>query len=435
MIRCSLMIFMMILAVMPALASAEYRERLLAVIPAGTELETAKIVFSPDGSKAAFSVRSGNQFRVVFGDNVSKLYGQIRHLAISADGRYAAHNGMPYLQQEGNRQEYLVVNGLETGPYNSVCNPTVTPDSSTVVFEAEYGGKWRFAVSAAGFAGIKAETAVADMHFMPPVVSPDSRFVVSIQDQLEAGKYVRLVSTLEMRAVRSRVYDDISQIVYSLDRLRTAYVAKRKGKRFAVTSSFAGGDEHEGVPFDSIYGLGLSADGAHLAYGALRGEKHFHVVDELEHPAAFYYDGLPVFSRDGKTVAYRAMVDGKSFIAAKGKMISGYDDVSNPVLSSNGTILAFIGKKQGLGRVNVNGKESPAYEHIDTLQFTPDDRYLTFRATKADFYRMVIIDLEGKVVTEGSLFKEIWTPSFDETGRLGYGALHEREIWWKVLTL
>jgi hypothetical protein len=46
---------------------------------------------------------------------------------------------------------------------------------------------------------------------------------------------------------------------------------------------------------------------------------------------------------------------------------------------------------------------------------------------------MVIVDLQSNVVREGPLFEGIWVPSFDDAGRLGYGALAGREIWWKVL--
>jgi len=425
---------LILLALLPTVVCAGYREQRLGVVPQGYQLDTANIVFTADGSKVAFRVMQGEKVRVLFGDMVSKPYGHVRHVAISPDGRYVAHNGTP--EPKGHEHEqYLVVNGVETGPFTTVCNPTFTPDSGKVIFEAEHGGKWHHALAVIGATVIAAETGGADIHRMLPVISPDGRLVVSIQQQSEAKKSVRLVSTVEMREVRRREYDSITDIAYSADRLRTAYVARRRGETFVVTSSFAGGDEREGAPFDAIYGLVISDDGAHVAYSALRGEKYLHLIDARESPAAFFCEGLPVFSRDGRSVVYRAIVDGKSFIAFAGRMISGYDDVSKPALSADGSILAFVGETQGQWRINVNGKETPAYDHVDSLQFTPGDKYLAFRAQKDGNCRMVIVDLQGKVLHEGPQFVEIWKPSFDEAGRLGYGALAGNEIWWKVLNL
>jgi len=426
--------FLMLLTLLPTFVCAGYREQRLGVIPPGNQLDTANIVFTPDRNKVAFRAQFGDKVRVVLGDMVSKPYGHVRHVAISPDGRYVAHNGTP--DPKGHEHEqYLVVNGIETGPFTTVCNPTFTPDSSKVIFEAEYGGKWRHALAVIGSTIIAAETERADMHTMQPVISQDGRLIVSIQQHYEAKKSVRLVSTAQMREVHRREYDSISDIAYSADSLRTAYVARRRGKSFVVTSSFAGGDEQEGAPFDTIYGLAFSADGAHVAYGALRGGQHLHLLDSEERPAAFFYEGLPILSRDGKSVAYRAIVNGKSFIATSGRMISGYDDVSKPTLSADGSALAFVGEKQGKWRININGNETPDYDRVDALQFAPGDKHLAFRAKKGGLYQMVIVDLQGKVVREGPQFVEIWAPSFDEDGLLGYGALDGNEIWWKVFTL
>jgi hypothetical protein len=424
---------LILLILVPTIAWAGFKDQRLAVIPPWYQLDPSNVVFTPEGDKVAFAARLEDKVRVIFGDTLSKPYDHVRHISISPDGRSVTHNGTPVWQSG---VEYRVVNGVETGPFSAVCNPTFSPDSRKVAFEARHDGKWHHAISPAEATRAAAETGPADMHWMGPVFSPDGRLIVSIQRHNAENKSVRLVSTTELREVRRKEYDSISETVYSSDGLRTAYIARRKGRSFVVTSSFIGGNEREGALFDTIYGLAISADGAHVAYGAERGGKPFFVQDKKESSEGFLYGCLPpVFSRDGRTVAYKAIMGEKPFIVAAGKKTSQYDDVSIPALNDDGSVVTFGGLKEGKWRAIVNGKECPAYDYVDNVQFVPGGKHVAFRARTGEKYRMVIVDLQGKVVAEGPLFDAIWAPSFDEAGRLGYGALAGREIWWKVLVI
>lgn len=424
---------LILLILLPTITSAGFKEQRLAVIPPGYMLDNSNIVFTPDGSKVACAVRLGDAMRVVFGDRVGKLYQIVRDISISPDGRFVAHNGTPDLQRD---EEYRVVNGIETGPFQQVCNPTFSPDSRMVVFEAKSADKWRHAISAVDSNRIAAETGKADLHWMGPVFSPDGRLIVSIQQHRDAKKNVRLVSTAEMREVRRREYDSIVDVVYSADGLRTAYNAQKGGKAFVVTSSFAGGDEREGAAYDRVSRLVLSDNGDHIAYFAERDGKRFIVVDGREIPAPFFYDHYPqVFSRDWSTFAYGALKEGKQFIVVAGKETPRYDDLSNFALSPDGRAVAYGACAGGKWRLIVNGDEGPAYDSVDAVRFAPDGKHVIFRAARGDKRCMVISDLKGNVVREGPLFDEIWEPSFDVEGRLGYGALEGREIWWKTLVV
>lgn len=57
-------------------APAEFRERLLAVIPEGVTV-SVPIAFSPDGTRAAYVARRGDEHRAVLGEWSGKPYGVI----------------------------------------------------------------------------------------------------------------------------------------------------------------------------------------------------------------------------------------------------------------------------------------------------------------------------------------------------------------------
>lgn len=425
----------MLAVILPSAVSAGFIEQRLAVIPSGYQLDRMNIVFAAEGSKVAFAVRSGEKTSVVFEDKIGKPYSHVRHISISPDGRSVAHNGTVIPSGGGESLEFRVVNGIETGPFQQVCNPVFSPDSRKVVFEAKYEDKWRHAISPVDSNRIVAETGKADLNWMQPVFSSDGRHIVSIQQQHHAGKNVRLVSSVpDLREVGRREYDLIVDVVYSIDRSRTAYRARKGGKELIVVSSFLGGDELEGAAYDSLSYPVLSEDGLHVAYSAGREGKRLIVIDGKEIPAPFLYERLkPVFSRDGRTYAYLAFRDGKEFVVAAGKESTPYDEVSAPALSPDGLAFAFGGLKDGKWRPVINGNEGPAFDSVDGVQFAPDGKHVIYRASKGDKRCMVIADLKGKSVREGPMFDEIWQPFFDAEGRLGYGALNGKEIWWKVL--
>lgn len=422
---------------MSAVASAGFTEQRLAVIPPGYILDRRNIVFKPDGSKVAYAARIGEKTSVVFEGRVGKPYNHVRHLSLSPDGRSVAYSGSILSPESGERLELRVVNGIETGPFQQVCNPIFSPDSRMVFFEVKYDETWHHAISPFNAGRISAETGKADLHWMQPVLSPDGRHIVSIQQHHTAGKNVRLVSRVpDLTVAGRREYDLILDVVYSVDRSRTAYRAGRGGKELIVVSSFMGGDEQEGASYDAVTHPVMSEDGLHVAYSAVREGKRLIVIDGKEIPAPFLYERLkPVFSRDGRQYAYLAFRDGKEFVITAGKESPPYDKVSALALSPDGSVLAFGGLRDGTWMPVINGNEGQAYDYVDSVQFTPDMKHVVFRGTRGGKYCMVVSDLKGNMVQEGPLFDEIWQPSFDTAGRLGYAALAGNEVWWKVLSV
>jgi hypothetical protein len=112
-----------------------------------------------------------------------------------------------------------------------------------------------------------------------------------------------------------------SQIIFSPDGGRVAYVARR-GARFLVVA-----DSREGPEFDNIR-VGaprFSPDGRRLAYVGQRGGKKF-VVDGAEGRPYDDVDDL-LFTRGGRHLAYTARRDGKHFVVVGDVESQGYDQL------------------------------------------------------------------------------------------------------------
>ncbi|MDO9288843.1 MAG: hypothetical protein Q7T83_08625 [Thermodesulfovibrionales bacterium] len=60
-IRSRIILVLMLLILLPAVASAGFREQRLAVIPPGYQLDHRNIVFTPDGKSVAYGVKSGRE--------------------------------------------------------------------------------------------------------------------------------------------------------------------------------------------------------------------------------------------------------------------------------------------------------------------------------------------------------------------------------------
>jgi roadblock/LC7 domain-containing protein len=115
--------------------------------------------------------------------------------------------------------------------------------------------------------------------------------------------------------------------------------------------------------------------------GSVSGNKWFVVVDGKE---GKQYDGIvgsPIFSPDGKRVAYAAVIGDKQFVVVDGKEGKQYDGiVGSPIFSPDSKRVAYaavIGDKQF---VVLDGKEEKQYDVIITIRggrivFDSDERF------------------------------------------------------------
>jgi len=84
-----------------------------------------------------------------------------------------------------------------------------------------------------------------------------------------------------------------------------------------------------------------------------------------------------------------------------------------------------------------NGKEGPGYDRVISPQFSPDGKYLIYRARQDGKRFIVVADAAtGKVVREHSRNERVFEPTFTPDGKsVAYGAMNGKQLWWKVENL
>lgn len=424
-----LCVFFFLLILTGVVRKADASERKLASAPDGYTVYTNQVIILDQGEKLVYTARKDNLEYVVDGTTISKPYGITRHLTVSPDKKHSAFSAG---KSEAEGEFYLVLDSIELGPYSLVCNPTFSPDSRLLAFEAKSGNIWRHAVSEVG-SRIVATTPQADIHYMRPVFSRDGRFIASIPQFIKENNAFRVIRTPDMREVYRREYEHIGNTVYSADKTRVAYMARKAGKAFVVTSSFLGGDEQEGLPYDLIFGPVITLDGLHIAYGAERNGKRFIVLDTTETSAPLMLS-IPVLSPDGKKAAYIADCNRRPFVVAGGKEYPRFDEIASLVYSPDSEVVAYMARINGKSALVIGEYVGEGrYDSVDFIQFSPDGRHIAYRAGRAGKKFMAIADRQGKVLMEGPAVDAIWEPSFASDGQLGYAALIGREFWWKEI--
>ena len=166
----------------------------------------------------------------------------------------------------------------------------------------------------------------------------------------------------------------------------------------------------EAREFDEVSLAGWSPDGRRFAVGARTAKKWRLLLDGRDHgPEVDGIAGRPVFSPDGRRVAYRANRGarptslpipprerappwaGSWFMVVDGKAHPEYDEVGTPVFSPDGQHLAYPARRNASWFIVVDEKEHGPHDAVGPPTFTPD------------------------------------------SARVLHGARTGRELWWKVI--
>lgn len=93
------------------------------------------LVFSPDGSRAAYKVRKYNKYYVMDGEKKCPEYDLITSLVFTPDGSRVAYDAYQ------NGKALLVVGDTSSPPFDEVYSPLFSPDSSQVAFVVKKADK------------------------------------------------------------------------------------------------------------------------------------------------------------------------------------------------------------------------------------------------------------------------------------------------------
>lgn len=232
-----------------------------------------------------------------------------------------------------------------------------------------------------------------DFIYEPIAVSKNSRF--AYRARTSGSRSVGIIVPAKEYMVRNgftgKAYDEVGEIVFSPDGKNSAYTARARRKMFVVM---------EDDPNRKNQGKG-----GVLLSGDLE-QRQYEYVDQL------------VFSPNGARFGYLAIKeDNKAVAVIDGVESPAYDMVANIAFSPDGKQVAYWIKKDNLYHVWNDGKEGAAYKNGGTIFFSPSGKRMAYPAQKDDKWVMVV---DGK---EMAAYDNIGNPFFSpDSKRVAYSA-------------
>lgn len=285
----------------------------------GTKANYARREFNADSNLIAFSESTDdkNKGRLIISDlrfkNQTIMDGIGSIMITNNDRTRIAAVSLENGKQRVMEFSFSVPNDVKKGPlYDSINNPVFGPDGVSLAYEAARGGE-RFLVFNGREEKISKRPLVG-----PPVIRPDLKAVGAIIGNIDPA---------------------------------TQHLAVSSAGNAAGMHEFFGKDARKGKEYEEAKYLVYNRDGSAYAHAARTGQSWLVVVNGQEGPL---FDRVvsPVFTPDGKKLAYRARKDGMRFVVVAdttGKTIKqypAYEQVFQPVFTSDGKSIAY-GVKDG----------------------------------------------------------------------------------------
>jgi len=272
------------------------------------------------------------------------------------------------------------------------------------------------------------------------VISPDGKHVAYATDDgyfytvILDNERISLLAATSEDDTTLYWYDDVSvPFVFSPDSKHFAFVPTIDGKWTVVLDK----------KMDKLYDYILSGtpvfspDSKKIAYGAVKGDDYFIVVDGKE--GNNIYEDIAgetvTFSPDSKHLAFAAKKNGRWFIEKDGEIGKDYDEIGSSVIfSPDSKHLAYTAHKGDEWVVILDEKEVARYTNLveQSLTFSPDSKRLAFGAKKEDSF-VVVIDGEESKIYETIVTTPVFSPDSKhiaytvQTGKKQYVILDDIE--------
>ncbi len=340
---------------------------------------------------------------------------------------------------------WAVVDG-EAGPrYDTIRGLILSPDGQHVAYTAQKGGKWMVVVDGAegpACSGIDEDTLIFSHDGTR--VAYAARHPNQDGAQTPHGRVWRVVVDGPEMApeVQPGKYERIGIIAFSRDGKRMAFSATDLAPvKLLYWRIVVDGVERRGSSGE-VTEILFSPNSAHVAYVCeeLSGPDHVLLLDD--EPVGTYSAIRPhslLFSPNSERLACVARRAGVEYcVVVDGQEGPEYDLVTRPVFSRDGRRLAYAAargpREDRKWCVVLDGEESPEYEEVRDLVFSPDGSHIAYAACKGERERPVGIvgdfDTQRWAVVvdgqEGPEYGEIvkGTPVFSPDGRrLAYAAV------------
>ena len=380
------------------------------------------------GKGVAYVARVKDGVHVVHNGKPGKTYQEVDEntLIVSPDGQRVA-----YCAKAGDKG-LVVVEGKEYGPFDDNGPPVFSPDSQHVAYEAQIGALWHIFVDSA-----KSDGAVS--YFDPPLFSADSSRLVRFENSKDGNTGRMVFTDLSFNKPVITVLQSINYKV-SADLSRIAVIDRQEGKYQVKLIGMAQPEKvTAGAIYDEIRQLAFSNDAHHVAYVAKKGAGFILVLDGKEEAIPEgEYPWPPAIRPDGKGVGliivgskgafmHQAFIDDGIRAPAK------YKECADLTYSRDSKSHAYVAIRNERFLIVTNGKEGPMFDRVISPQFSPDGKFLVYRARQAGRRFVVVADVTGKIIKELPRYERVFEPVFTEDGKsMAYGVKDGNQLWWKV---
>lgn len=388
-----------------------------------------QVSFSDNGQGVAAIIETGGGVRALLNGKTGKTYKAIGAMVISPDGQHIAYSAAYGLKWR------MLTDDVESSIYDTVGPPVYSSDSRHVAYETQIDGRSHLIVD-----NRRSNPSPKKYTFHDKFFSNDSKSIISIEFPDDSNSMVRLTSrdlaftkeqVKEIQATDFVVNDNNSRIALN----SVAEGKKRVVEYDLVTMSIV----NQGTFFDVISNLTYGPDGITLAYVAERGGNRYVVLDGREEPLP-YRDKIESITIMADKSGAGLILSSKSgyFVhqAFAGTTMKGskYMEAASLVYSNDGLTQVFVANKGKNAIVMVvNRKEGPAYDMIVSPMFSPDGRYLVYRARKDGKRFVVVADAAGKVLRQHPDYDMVYQPTFLPDGAsIAYGVKDGQKLIWKV---
>ncbi len=430
-------------------------EGLIATIPEGIGLEGRpvqapdgslwpieyRIHWSPDGQQVAYiGVKEGLTYPVI-GEQVFDAYHYISPPDFGATGEQV-------LFRVGNRDTpkteewWIMLNGKRLGKEDWIGEVGFSPDGKRFAYWTQPGAKIQgngaynqgnqiLVVAEKKGKGWKEKNGKKwrnAMSLLEPVFSLDGKTVVSAAEKNGGWKIILAGSKSE------KSVGEIEGPIHS-------FAVGPSGKHWAATVESMQGD---------MGGMDPMAPPM-----LMTSMKTLIVTDDGTTGTAYDSASMPVFSPNGKLIAFKVLKGGRMGIAIgdDDEVEPEYDFIFSPVFGPKSKRIAYVvtegapmqdfWKMLPQGEVNLSGGTSFVIQHgvkgkrkvtrgadwdsVKFVTFSPDGKHLAYAAKSAEGWTIVLDEQPGE------FFDAVGKPRFSEDGKqLGFGARLDRELWWKL---
>jgi roadblock/LC7 domain-containing protein len=375
-------------------------------------------LFSELGGGVAYSVHRATYSYVVHNGAAGQHYPAIGEIALSPDGKRNAYAVLT------NGTWNMLVDNVPGKPFNAIKSPVFSPDGKHIAYKALSGEKWYLVVDDISNNGT--DTRITEVHFNAD--STHVAYIDTVNDQ-NIGQLV--VSDIMFKNPHVLLHDVSHSIVNSpKNRLVGIKVSGSAYSAFSMDFSPTAKISYSGK-YKNIQRLVFDNDDTYPVYAAYKDGKNIIVNNSQENmlPPVTLIDD-PVVCKN-KTSAL--VTDNKSVFMFPNEHASPYIEANGLVYNDNCTSFAYTARSANQWILVTSRGTGEPFDKIVTPKFSPDGRFVIYRARSEGKRFIVIADNSGKTVKKIQPFELVYDVIFTEDGKsIAYGVKDGSKLIWRV---